>query len=204
MKTIDISNAKVPKLLFFLVKLFLFLCFYLKSSAQKCEMAVQENFLNDFYTISSNYDMNSVFTMPNVYNHELLKRHFYVILHFFLKDILNNLFFLSQSALSTEFMFEKNRFLCLVNNSLFSDEKKFSDLLPILKKKSVNKSLNESEMESSINNSNLDDEINKLGDENHLFTANLLENLVSLIYFLNNLIIIVIFPQEPFFITDYR
>ena len=42
-------------------------------------MIVQDNLLNDFYTLISNYDMNSVFTMPNVHNHELLKRHFYVI-----------------------------------------------------------------------------------------------------------------------------
>jgi hypothetical protein len=42
-------------------------------------MIIQDGLLNDFYTIISNYDMNSVFTMPNtVQNHELLKQHFYV------------------------------------------------------------------------------------------------------------------------------
>ena len=78
-------------------------------------------------------------------------------------------------------MFEKKRFLCLINNGLFDDEKQFVDLLSILEKKSksVDNSLNESNETSNNNNTEeIENKIRSLGDENRIFTATLLENLV--------------------------
>ena len=69
-------------------------------------------------------------------------------------------------------MFEKNRFLCLINNCLFSDEKKFSDLLPVLKK---NKSLNESDLDNSVCANEASNQL--LDESGNTFTASLLENL---------------------------
>jgi hypothetical protein len=56
-------------------------------------------------------------------------------------------------------MFEKNRFLCLINDILYSDEKKFIDLI------------NDRKRTNDVND-------NSLGDLNHVFKANLFENLV--------------------------
>jgi hypothetical protein len=55
-------------------------------------------------------------------------------------------------------MFEKNRFLCLINDILYSDEKMFIDL--INDRKRTNKDVND----------------NSLGDLNHVFKANLFES----------------------------
>ena len=73
-------------------------------------------------------------------------------------------------------MFEKNRFLCLINDYLHPDEKKFSDL--ISKLKDDRKIGNDDDL--------VDDEIkiNSLGDLNHVFKASLFENLVKL-FFIN-------------------
>jgi|688.fasta_scaffold1043074_1 hypothetical protein len=56
-------------------------------------------------------------------------------------------------------MFEKNRLLLLINDILYSDEKKF--IVLINDRKRTN-----------------DDNENSLGDLNHVFKANLFENLV--------------------------
>lgn len=50
-----------------------------KSSLQKCEIDIKDGLIDDFLTITSDFDLDSTFTMPNVYNHELLKTNFNVI-----------------------------------------------------------------------------------------------------------------------------
>ena len=80
-------------------------------------------------------------------------------------------------------MFEKNRFLCLINDNMFSDEKKFSDLLINLKAPKIQTGGSGDDVDNN-EWSNLEEEdedyenkISLIGDPNHVFKATLLENL---------------------------
>ena len=50
----------------------------IKSNLQKCEMDIKDGLINNYLIITSNFDLDSTFTMPNVCNHDLLKTNFYV------------------------------------------------------------------------------------------------------------------------------
>jgi len=59
--------------------------------------------------VNSNLKLDSTFTTPNVKSHELLKENFY-------------------RAFSTEDMFNENKFVCLINDTLLDDDTPFSEL----------------------------------------------------------------------------
>lgn len=77
---------------------------------QSCEIKVEKNLIkSDFKKLTSNYELNSKFKIPNVKSHNLLK-----------KDFLK--------ALPVEEFFNDNKFLFLLNDQLLDDNKQFVEL----------------------------------------------------------------------------
>ncbi|RNA29695.1 odr-4 -like protein, partial [Brachionus plicatilis] len=77
---------------------------------QSCEIKVARNLLkNEFVNLSAKFNLNSIFKVLNVYSYNILK-----------KDFLK--------ALPVGKYFEDEKFLCLLNNELFGDEKQFCEI----------------------------------------------------------------------------
>lgn len=87
-----------------------------KPTYLECDLLQQKNLLSSqFLKFNCNFDLNSTFRTPNVKSYNLLKEDFY-------------------NALSTEEMFDENRFVCLVSNYLVEDKTPLKELQASLDK----------------------------------------------------------------------
>ena len=85
-----------------------------KSTLQPCALEVRKNlYEHEFFQLNSNLNLNSAFRTPNVRSYDLLEKDFY-------------------TAVCTEDMFNRKKFVCLINEMVVEEETVFSKLLNTL------------------------------------------------------------------------